>query len=466
MATGLARLPQELSILSVSIFHILTSKIFASPANSFPDASFESSEYSCPQDNSQLKEYKDVFAFHAAIRDNLSRQETCLDHHIEHYLRWSDKSLKLRHADFFQGWSTDRQNQKLADWAKVALLAKCNHKFPRIVFACVADTMGPEENYSLYQQLYRQEQDIVMWEADITTLRLALFPFPNLRRITLTCKAWKPWRLESLYYSPFYRSLPAGFLKPLTEIPRLPSSVTPSEEAKLASLSRRYGCIVSTLSESPHASKITDFVIDVQGQCNVGIRYLLFKAEREFDQTLQMMEYLPVRRLELAINNTFKPRRRRSPGTLRSLLTKMKNLEYLGIAFKLERPSFGRISLQDIFPLIVGVKEFHLSGIRTDRSNMMQLLSKDLPDVETIFLGDFYRISLPFIHGLLHEIREDLVEAEEGKWRTTKPGLVIRERLSEETSTYNVVDEDVYNFLYNDGPCPWDSNSMLASGIG
>lgn len=70
------------------------------------------------------------------------------------------------------------------------------------------------ESWAYYQQLIRQQDEILQSGTDITALAYALSRFPSLYRVTVTPAA-HGFLFNPLYATPIIREFPIGFNYPI-----------------------------------------------------------------------------------------------------------------------------------------------------------------------------------------------------------------------------------------------------------
>ncbi|KAF2027690.1 hypothetical protein EK21DRAFT_114625 [Setomelanomma holmii] len=266
-------------------------------------------------DDAQLEEYPDVEDFSRVV----TLDEANSKRDIESMLEWytvsdesDDEELKqFEHDDFFM------EDGRLTEVAK-GILLRHNTQSAKDVLAQNATRMSIEDSWDHYQDLYREEQEIMSRQLDVAALRQVLRACPNLRRVTLTSAIWYPWNTHAYRNSPFLQSLPPGFRKPsvwpwLTYRPQS----TPAQAAyisktlrmpileKTGSLPREfrgYSILVSTLLNMRQSS-ISEFIIDPAME-TTGISHQLFTTENaDWLNTVSLASILPLTSLKLAVNS-------------------------------------------------------------------------------------------------------------------------------------------------------------------
>ncbi|KAF2129327.1 hypothetical protein P153DRAFT_316177, partial [Dothidotthia symphoricarpi CBS 119687] len=261
-------------------------------------------------DDAQLEEYSSLEDFSHAIHNDEKQLVNDIETRLEDAINGqNDDSFDyqaLEYGDLFQ-------DGRLTDVAK-GLLLRYDDQTSRDLIARCAAMMSVEESYAIYQDLYREEQEIMKRGDDVAALQYALTGFPNVRRITLTSEIWRPWNLLPTYDTPLFRSLPPGFRKPsvwpwLGPRPHPTPAQTAHRDKVMAQPLdglptewRGYSILVSALIALPNP-KIEEFIIDV-GNEPTGLPHQLFAAPNEdYTLTLRMLQHLPLKKLQLALNS-------------------------------------------------------------------------------------------------------------------------------------------------------------------
>ncbi|KAH8724896.1 hypothetical protein GQ44DRAFT_617171 [Phaeosphaeriaceae sp. PMI808] len=266
-------------------------------------------------DEAQLEEFPDLDSFRNAIA--IDEKNTRSD--IEHMLKASSlghhddsaESAAFEHDDFFD------ESGRLTDVAK-GIILRFDNQVSRAIIAKNATVMSIEDSYKIYQMLYWQEQGIMKQGFDEIALRHVLAMCPNLETVILTSEVWRPWHLEPVFHTPFYRSLPPGFRKPsvwpwLGQVPsNIPFQGTSRRNTNNRTISdpnealprdwRGYSIVVSTLISTLNP-QISEFII-YAGNETTGISHQLFATPNlDFTNTMTMAQTLPLKRLKLSINS-------------------------------------------------------------------------------------------------------------------------------------------------------------------
>jgi hypothetical protein len=363
--------------------------------------------------------------------------------------------------------------------------------------------MSLEESYHVYQGLYEDQQEIIYTGEDVKTFRLGLLSLPNVRRVTLTSEAWRPTNAFPLYETPFFRSLPPGLQMPILW-PWLGRHQTrefseADEDDLMASWEHGphnewcgYDIVVNGLLNTAGHHHVREFVIEVNRE-PTRICYQLFEAplnprrNLSFCDTVILFESTPLTRLDLAINvetadlNDFSCFHN---ARLQTALSKLTSLEHfhLHVNMPTDEPEFAEyvigddlwIDLKNVFPSDLNttwnnLKHFGLANFFTTPDSMYSVLSS-LPSLETIDLDTliFPQESGQY-HSLLHQLKENLVDAEGGAWKARKPQITIRVINEDELRTRRVtITREVSKFFYQDGDFPFleTDPGVIAPGFG
>jgi len=115
------------------------------------------------------------------------------------------------------------------------------------------------------------------------------------------------------------------------------------------------------------------------------------------------------------------------------------------------------LNLQSMFPTENWARLRHLglANLFTSASSVGTLLSS-LPSLQTI---DFDTLIFRPDHGtyrsLLQSLKTDLVEPEDGAWRTRKPTMTTRQINGDNETQRITISEEISKYLYEEGDCPF-----------
>jgi hypothetical protein len=385
-------------------------------------------------------------------------------------------SRMLDHDDLFS-------DGQLTDTAKTLLL-RLDNQVARDIIAKNAATMSVEDSYNLYQKLYQDEQEIMKRTLDVMTLHRALAELPNLKRITLSSHVWNTGNTAPSYDTPFLRALPPGFRKPwvwpwLAYRPEAhhvwknhaDKTMKKSIKKRLQFEWRAYSVMMSSLLAVPHPG-IEAIIVDAEDGGGAGINHQLFAAPNtEYETTVEACQALRLKTFKLAINSygaASEGNQYLSSGLLKNLFSAMQHLEHLEFD---SRSVMSDVQLRGMLRPTEVFSEATLRRLRRLTLRHMHILKRD-------------------IFGLFEKLENtELVELESVVWDPSFWAMVID--LQEHVSTATcrprftwtgycriamrpditgrfLLDDDLNNFLYNDGECPIRGKPIyfMRSGFG
>lgn len=160
--------------------------------------------------------------------------------------------------------------------------------------------------WAYYQELLRQEDEVLTTGADITTMRYGLQRFPSLRKITIT-PATHGFLFTPLYETPMIRSFPYGFNYPIPRSwppnDRYPPAGDPWESLEGAEKDqwRGFRLLTHLLAEEKTRHHITELVLDVYGLWT-GLNCRIFEQPcQEYDDWRTLIRRPNFRRLDLPL---------------------------------------------------------------------------------------------------------------------------------------------------------------------
>ncbi|CAE7200758.1 hypothetical protein CFE70_008129 [Pyrenophora teres f. teres 0-1] len=419
-------------------------------------------------DCTRLEEYSTLESFRRAIvsneRDTRSAIADRLDEAIEIYGNDSPQARLLEEEGMYQnedGYLTENVKE---------ILLRYEDDFARDVLARNAIMMSTEDSYAVYQTLYHQEQEIVQQNLDSDTLHQALAGFPKVKRVTLTSEAWWLWNVRPRYNTPFHRSLPPGFRKPLVFSDRdrpgpvrmhLGSYGPPQPDQ---SVCRGYTIILSALL-SMKVPSIEEFIIDSEN-AQTGIPEHVFDRRLTFyNETRLMFQCMPLKRLRLSFVpcyciHAIGSEHGQTNIIIQGLLAELKDLEHLDLDMRDVRVNHA------IAPLIddlgkANLKTLTLRNLAMSVDEFYEFLIA-LGNVQHITLYHMTHAGGEAVHWahLFQRLKEYYTTSMQG----TKPHYTIAEPiLLEEIEDLfgtavrfsHLVDEEVDAFLYGDSECPF-----------
>jgi hypothetical protein len=431
-------------------------------------------------DDAQLDEYPTLDVFCKAILNDEKEAtraiEKRLEDAIEAYENDSPEYRSLGHHDLFHS------DGRLTDVAK-GILLRYDDQFSRDMLARNAMMMSIEDSYTLYQDLYRDEQDIIKQQSDAVALHQALAGFPNLRRITITSEVWRPWHRVPRYNTPFFRSLPPGFRKPAVwpwlfsyHDARNPRNFAYWHKMfivkdRLSVAWRGYDIMVSAMLAMTIVG-IEEFIID-SGNERTGISHrVLFNDVKNFHDTVQMFQRTPLKRLKLSIN----PMSRTSEHPLEMMmeglthaLAQTQHLEHLDLDFNCCARTNNEVFFLQVPPidfpptnLKQQLKTLAMRHVEIDPNRLYKLLTgmQNLEQVTLVNINTFRPLGW---NSLFRGLSQYYVIAS-----VSKPAFTVVEPLIGQNSIglySQAVDVEVDAFIYAEGESPFTDDDMLRTYV-
>ena len=420
-------------------------------------------------DGTRLEEYPTLESFRKAIlldeRDTRRAIDSRLDEALDIY---GDDSPECQLLDE-EGMYKD-EDRYLTDNVKKILL-RYEDDFTRDVLARNATMMSTENSYAVYRALYDEEQEIVRQQLDADALHQALAGFPKLKRITLTSEAWWPWNVRPRYFTPFHRSLPPGFRKPIVYpdhhnrpatqgVPNVHRSSEPDQ-----SKCRAYAIILSALLSMPVPS-IEEFIVDSENSQTGMPLHVFDPTSAFFKDTRFTLQRTPLKRLRLSFVYCFCPKKTNLEDipngnmAVHVLLSELNNLEHLDLNMR-DR------SISHSDPLLI--PDLTLAQLKTLTLRHCEMRADDLYDL-LIMLKNVQHVTL--FH-MTHEggeavhwgqLFQRLKEYYANTMQGTNPHYTIvepyefdeAEDLFGTTESFShLIDDDVDAFLYEDAEYPF-----------
>ncbi|CAN9249764.1 unnamed protein product [Alternaria alternata] len=366
-------------------------------------------------DDALLKEYSTLEGFRAAIiadeRETTRAIERRLEEAMEIYGDSDPDYRPLEMEDLLQ-------DGRLTEAAKEILL-RYDDQFSRDVLARNATMMSIEDSYALYQELYRQEQELVEQQIDAMALHQALNGFPNESE-----DMFAQWH---------------------------PSAANPPKNAKpLPAEHRNYGVVVSAILAMPD-SHIEEFIVESEHQARSYYHCFLTETSQNYRLTKQMFQRTRLKRLKMIFTppNDYLM----SPeglNNLKSLLVELQYLEYLDLGFNDSRS--GRS--WRFFLRFNPIPEAMRSRLRCLTLRNVKLSEEDLrdmfttsPNLQNVTLHDCFQRMRPGCNWpwLFKQLRDYY----HGEVNVSKPSFTVLAPLSRQYS--QLVNEEVDDFLYGDG---------------
>lgn len=344
-------------------------------------------------------------------------------------------------------------------------------------------------SWAYYQDLVRQQDEVIASGADEEAFRYGLRRFSSLRTVTVTPAA-HGMLFSPLYMTPMIRAFPFGFNYPLPRgwpardqiEPALDAAPWVNEEneawaRQVRANWRGFLLVAHALAQERHHHQVSEFLID-SNQLQTGISSRLFEQPCEaYTDIASILELPGLRRFHLSLNvegqhyNDWPAFR---SGLMKEALSRAVNLEQFALETDMELDEVDEEvfpSLEDIIPVNCWPKLRHLKLWNWHIENNSDLLSflAQLPQtLESLELG-----ALGFSHheenyvDLVQDMRDTLGWRE----RNIRPRVKItvpRIGYYRDGGTVQV-DKEVNEFLYGCGDNPFAGESygeMPPRGVG
>ena len=333
------------------------------------------------------------------------------------------------------------------------------------------------QSFDIYNCLYDEQCAILERDEDVQAFRMGLESFPKLKRVTLTSEAWRGLYLSPQYETPLFRSLPPGFRMPM------PSTWGWTTTDISYPQDRRFSAIVQHLLDAASRHRVRELAVDVHRE-TVGIPFYYFQRNQPENWNIQeLFLTVPLTRLDLAID-VYRDNDRycfKDGGTLKTTLSHLVHLEHFHFHTNMPTsypeqfdywgdPDDTWLNLQSMFPAENWARLRHLglANLFTSASSVGTLLSS-LPSLQTI---DFDTLIFRPDHGtyrsLLQSLKTNLVEPEDGAWRTRKPTMTIRQINGDNETQRITISEEISKYLYEEGDYPFteEAPNYIGNGFG
>ncbi|EUC50531.1 hypothetical protein COCMIDRAFT_689 [Bipolaris oryzae ATCC 44560] len=415
-------------------------------------------------DDTRLEEYSSLGSFRDAIlfdeREFTRSIESRLEEAIWIYGDDNPEYHALEHDDLFES------NGRLTEAAKEILL-RYDDQFSREVLARNATMMDIEDSYSLYQDLYREEQAIMDQEADINALEQALMGFTMLKRVTFTTEIWRSCTFPHPYNTPFHRSLPVGFRKPqirhMCRAPVRASEVhdspmkTTVRSSQLSTNSGGYSSLVSAILNMPNPG-IEEFVVETENEAMIPHKDQFTLNRRDLDNTRSMFRKIALKYLKFPLTSEEDTRADSTPHNIYSpqnFLAELRHLEHLDLNLSCNTiaPMFGRVPRFIPIPenLRRQLKTLTLRHVAAEDDDLFGLFTS-MPNLQHVTLYRLYQGNEQSSWALLFQ---HLKTCYSTAVHASKPRFVISQSLDPDTTNLQVVDQEVDDYLYGNGEHPF-----------
>lgn len=325
-----------------------------------------------------------------------------------------------------------------------------------------------EESWTYYQDLVRQQDDVVVHGTDIEAFRYALQRFPALRRVTVTPAA-HGWLFTPLYETPMIRAFPCGFNYPIprgwpTELPAYPGEEpAPWEDSKARW--RGYCLVTEVLAQERQHHRVSEFIIDSH-YLQTGLNCCIFEQpSQEYLDLLSCLQHPDLKKLQFSLMVEFSWTAFRC-NLLRNALAQTSQLEHFSLDTGMNKYSYAPNhyphherppSLQTFLPTDcwTRLQHFRLWNFPVDSADLISTLSQ-LPALQSIELG-FLSVRSSTQRELLEDMRESL------RWheRLTQPKVKFAVSVLSPSRQIQGraiwIDQEVEEFLYHGGENPFEN---------
>lgn len=418
-----------------------------------------------------LDDYPTLESFREVLKIDEGKARVALEDHLSTLFQNGDEN----DTEFESISVEDCMNEagSLSNVGKAILLSASDQKSLNII-ASHAASMSVEDSYVLYQKLYQDEKEIIKRGWDVVGLQRALTQFPNLRRITLTSEVWRPWNPVPSYDTPFYRALPAGFLKPSVwpwvdrmhlKSPQSPSFETTTQNASEQHLPtewRGYSIVISSLLMNP-VPHLQEFILDV-GNETLGLpRHLFAFTNLDYTKTIQVLSITALKKLQLSfidhVTTRYPMRVSTDIGLLKYVISAAPHLEHLDLkwntlAHHAHNPfgddflEFDCLKLKHMALRHARVAIDWLYRFITNSENLATIV---LDKIEVASPGqDMFTTRERFFTRLRNHYTATLLQGPRFMWIEH-----LADRMWRTSKQWVVLDDELNAFLYNGDESPW-----------
>jgi hypothetical protein len=402
--------------------------------------------------------YDDARLYHS--RDDqgsnaLPRDESVLD---------LDKGMTM--LDWFQG----ERDVNLDDLEKREYTDEPNRAKNLRVYRQIHSELSLEKSWTYYQELLRQQDDVIAHGADIEAFRYALQQFPALQTVTVTPAA-HGWLFTPLYETPMIRAFPYGFNYPIprgwpiTRLTENSEELAPWEDSKTRW--RGYCLLTKVLAQERQHHRVSELRIDSH-YLQSGLSHRLFEQpSQEYSDFVACLQHPSLKKLHLSFYVEFHWTAFRC-NLLRNALANNSQLEHISLETGMDytdyEPNYDPDHewppvLQTILPVEcwTRLQHFRLWNFPVDSTDLISTLSQ-LPALQSLELGFLFLRS-----GTQHDLLEDMRDTLRWHERLMQP----RVRFAVPNDNNDVqgraiwIDEDVERFLYHGGENPLENDERI-----
>ncbi|KAL7921523.1 hypothetical protein ACQKWADRAFT_327582 [Trichoderma austrokoningii] len=285
-----------------------------------------------------------------------------------------------------------------------------------------------EDSWAYYQDLLRQQEEIVANGADSDAFRYGLQRFPSLRKITVT-PATHGWLFMPLYETPMIRAFPYGFNCP---IPRgwpyeldIGLQAAPWEDEKARW--RGFNLVTKMLAEEKH--NVSEYEIDGH-HLGTGLNCRMFDERcEEYEDFASVLRLPGSKKLKMSLfvdGQDFYEWPALRNGLLRKALAEATRLEHVSIATgwhssRSEPPGLRRFLPIECWPKL---QHFELWHIDVDLAELLSVIAQ-LPDGLLSLQLNFLKIYPGHYRDLLDQMRDRMQWCEQRPHTSVIIGVCI-----------------------------------------
>lgn len=323
-----------------------------------------------------------------------------------------------------------------------------------------------EESWTYYQELLRQQDDVIARGADAEAFRYALQQFPALQRVTVTPAA-HGWLFTPLYKTPMIRAFPYGFNYPIprswpiTRLTETSEELAPWEDSKARW--RGYCLLTQVLAQERQHHRVSELRIDSH-LLQSGLSCRLFEQpSQEYLDFITCLQHPDLKKLHLSLYVEFHWTAFRR-NLLRNALAKNPQLEHFSLETGMDHSSYEPNYdpsqewppvLQTILPVDcwTRLQYFRLWNFPVDPADLISTLSQ-LPALQSLELGFLFLQS-----GTQHELIENMRDSLRWHERFTRPKVRFAVPIPNDYVQGRAIwiDDEVENFLYHGGENPFEN---------
>lgn len=336
------------------------------------------------------------------------------------------------------------------------------------VYHQVHAELSLEESWTYYQELLRQQDDVIAHGTDIEAFRYALQQFPALQTVTVTPAA-HGWLFIPLYETPMIRAFPYGFNYPIprgwpvTRLTEIDEKLAPWEDSKARW--RGYCLVTSILAQDRQHHRVSELRIDSHF-LHSGLSCRLFEQpSQEYLEFITCLQNPNLKKLHLSLYVEFHvdfPWTAFRRNLLRNALANASQLEHFSLETGLDDTSYAPHEndnhewppvLRTILPINcwTGLQHFRLWNFAVNPVDLISTLSQ-FHALQSLELG-FLFLQSGTQHELLVNMRDTLRWHERPMHPKIRYAVPILYGNVQGRAIW--IDEEVERFLYHGGENPF-----------